>query len=81
MWLHYYIENKIGISIIDSIQYCRTENALEKDKNKKMWFSFFFFFFFFLEWASGQGGGWGTGIRGRKTGIEGVGNGGIGGGG
>ena len=41
MWLHYYIENKIGVSIIDRIQHCRTENALERDKNQEMWLRFY----------------------------------------
>ena len=41
MWLRYYIENKIGVSIIDSIQHCHTENALERDKNQEMWHHFY----------------------------------------
>ena len=41
MWLHHYIENKIGVSIIDSIQHCRSENALERDKYQEMWLRFY----------------------------------------
>ena len=41
MWLHPYIEIKIGVSIIDSIQHCRTENALERDKNQEKWLRFY----------------------------------------
>ena len=36
MWLRFYKENTIGVSIIDSMQHCRTENALERDKNQEM---------------------------------------------
>ena len=32
MWHHFYIENNIGVSIIDSIPYCHTENALKTGK-------------------------------------------------
>ena len=36
MWLRYNIEFKIGVSIIDSIPHCRTENALERGKDQEM---------------------------------------------
>ena len=41
MWLHNYKDKKIGVSIIDSIPHCRTENALERDKNREMWLRFY----------------------------------------
>ena len=36
-----YIEYKIRVSIIDSIPHCNTDNALERDKNQKMWLRFY----------------------------------------
>ena len=36
MWLRNYIEDKIGVSIIDSIPHFYTENALERGKNQEM---------------------------------------------
>ena len=35
--LRYYIEDKVGVCIIDSIPHCHTENALKRDKNQEMW--------------------------------------------
>ena len=32
MWHHFYIEDNIGVSIIDSIPHCHTENALKTGK-------------------------------------------------
>ena len=33
----FYIEEKIGVSIIDSIPHCNTENALKKGQKQEMW--------------------------------------------
>ena len=41
MWLHHYIENKIGVYIIDSIQQCLTENVLKIGKNQEMWLRYY----------------------------------------
>ena len=30
MWVRFYIEYKTGVSIIDSIPHCRTENAFNR---------------------------------------------------
>ena len=35
--LRYYIEDKVGECIIDSIPHCYTENALKRGKNQEMW--------------------------------------------
>ena len=35
MWLIFYREDKVGVSIIDSIPHYQTENALKKSKTKK----------------------------------------------
>ena len=34
MWVRFYIEYKIGVSIIDSIPHCNTENNLKRGKNQ-----------------------------------------------
>ena len=39
MWLRFYIV-KNGVSIIDSIPHCHTENALKKGQSKKCGFVF-----------------------------------------
>ena len=41
MWLYFYIEDKVGVSIIDSIPHYHTENALKKSKNQEMWICFY----------------------------------------
>ena len=41
MWLHFYIEDNIGVSIIDSIPHCHTENALKKEQKQEMWLRFY----------------------------------------
>ena len=39
MWHHFYIiEDNIGVSIIDSIPHCHTENDLKKGQMKKCGF-------------------------------------------
>ena len=38
----FYIEEKNGVSIIDSIPHCHTENALKRDKSKKCGFFFIY---------------------------------------
>ena len=38
MWLRFYIEDKVGVSIIDSIPHCHTENAFTWGKTKKCGF-------------------------------------------
>ena len=38
MWLRFYIEDKIGVSILDSFPHCQIENALKKAKIKKCGF-------------------------------------------
>ena len=35
--LRYYVEDKVGECIIDSIPHCHTENALKIGKNQEMW--------------------------------------------
>ena len=37
----YIEEKKNGVSIIDSIPHCHTENALKKGQNQEMWLRFF----------------------------------------
>ena len=41
MWHHFYIEDNIGVSIIDSIPHCHTENALKKGQKQVMWLRFY----------------------------------------
>ena len=41
MLLHFLIENNIGVSIIDSIPHCLTENALKKGQKQEMWLRFY----------------------------------------
>ena len=41
MWLRFYIEDNIGVSIIDSIPHCHTENALKKGQKQEMWLRFY----------------------------------------
>ena len=41
MWLHFYIEDKVGVSIINSISHCHTENALKKSKNQEIRLCFY----------------------------------------
>ena len=36
----FYIEENIGVSIIDSILHCHTENALKKGQKQEMWLRF-----------------------------------------
>ena len=36
-----YIEEKNGVSIIDSIPHCHTENALKKGQKQEMWLRFY----------------------------------------
>ena len=38
VWLHFYIEDKIGVSIIDSIPHCHTEMLSKGAKIKKCGF-------------------------------------------
>ena len=40
MWMHFYIENNVGVSIIDSILHCHTENTLKRGKIK-IWLRFY----------------------------------------
>ena len=35
-FVNYYIEDKVGECIIDSIPHCHTENALKRGKNQEM---------------------------------------------
>ena len=37
----FYIEEKNGVSIIDSIPHCHIENALKKGQKQEMWFRFY----------------------------------------
>ena len=37
----FYIDEKIGVSIIDSIPHCHTENALKKGQKQEMWLRFY----------------------------------------
>ena len=41
MWLRFYIEDKIGVCIIDSIPHCLTENVLKIGKNQEMWLRYY----------------------------------------
>ena len=41
LWLHFYIEDNIEVSIMDSIPHCHTENALKKGQNQEMWLRFY----------------------------------------
>ena len=41
MLLHFYIEDNIGVSIIDSIPHCHTENALKNGQKQEMWLRFY----------------------------------------
>ena len=35
MWLRLYIEDYVGVSIIDSLPHCHAENALKKSKSPR----------------------------------------------
>ena len=37
----FYMEEKIGVSIIDNIPHCHTENALKKGQKQEMWLRFY----------------------------------------
>ena len=37
----FYIEEKIGVSLIDSFPHCHTENALKKGQKQEMWPRFY----------------------------------------
>ena len=37
MWLRFYVEDKTGVPIIDSIPHCHSESALKRGKNQEMW--------------------------------------------
>ena len=37
----FYIDEKIGVSIIDSIPHCHAENALKKGQKQEMWLRFY----------------------------------------
>ena len=39
--LRYYIEDKVGVCIIDSIPHCHSEYALKRGKNQEMWLRFY----------------------------------------
>ena len=41
MWLHFNIQYKIGVSIIDSIPQCNTGNDLKRGKNQEMWLHYY----------------------------------------
>ena len=41
MWLRFYIEDKVGVSIIDSIPHCHTENDLKRGNNQEMWLRYY----------------------------------------
>ena len=41
MWLHFYIEDNIGVSIIDSIPDCHTENAPKTGNNYEIMHRFY----------------------------------------
>ena len=41
MWHRYYIEDKNGVSIIDSIPHCHTENVLKTGKNQEIWLRYY----------------------------------------
>ena len=41
MWLRFYIEDKTGVCIIDSIPHCLTENILKIGKNQEMWLCYY----------------------------------------
>ena len=41
MWLRFHIKYKIGVSIINSIPHCLTENDLKRGKNQEMWPRFY----------------------------------------
>ena len=41
MWIRFYIEDNIGVSIIDNIPHCHTENALKKGQKQEMWLRFY----------------------------------------
>ena len=38
MWLRFFIEDKVGVSIINIIPHCHTENASKRGKIKKCGF-------------------------------------------
>ena len=40
LWLHFFIEDNIGVSIIDSIPHCHSENALENGQKLVNYASF-----------------------------------------
>ena len=40
-WLHLYREDKIGVSIIDSIPHCHIENAFKRGNNQEMILRFY----------------------------------------
>ena len=41
IWLCFFIEDKVEVSIIVYIPYTHTENALKRSKNKEMWLGFY----------------------------------------
>ena len=41
MWLRFYTEDKVGVSIIDSFPHCHTENVLKTGKNQEMWLRYY----------------------------------------
>ena len=41
MLIRFCVRDKVGVSIIDSISHCHTENALKRVKNQEMWHRFF----------------------------------------
>ena len=41
IWLRFYIEYKVGVSIIDSIPHCNTENNLKRRKHQEMWLHYY----------------------------------------
>ena len=41
MWLRFFIEDQVGVAIIDIIPHCHTENAFKRDKNQEMWLRFY----------------------------------------
>ena len=41
MWLRLYIDDKVGVSFIDSIPHCHTEKCFENKQNPEMWTRFY----------------------------------------
>ena len=37
MWLRFYVEDKTGVPIIDSIPHCHSESALKRGKNQEIY--------------------------------------------